>query len=685
MICLGLRTKNKDEVEVIPSLVSEVSEDIICIAKNIIPLLQKEKFFQIIDKLPYGLFTADGENKINYFNAAAELITGIPASQAMGKDCRDVFKSDVCTNRCPLGQLYCTSNNIYIQEFDIKKPHGNIIPIICTTSMLTHPDGSVKQVMYVFRDIVDRKRLEYDLKLSENRYQRIFEGSKDMIFVTDKDGTFKDANQACLDLLEYGSKYELMSLESVEKVFSNPMHWKVFHEQIDRYGSIKDFEARFQKNDGTIVHCLMSGNAVRGLGAEIVGYEAIAKDITPRMHGLQMLKRQHRKLSLLNSIAIAMNATQDLNDILMVALKKLLDVLGLKAGGIFLIEEGGGKPTFSLKVQQGLLDKLADNNCHTLLYDVALMRSLLKGTHFFKPQGAFLPFKATLVGANNCNALEMVCYLITRKEQASGFIGLEVPKGGKLSDEDDRILGSLGNFLGSAIENSRLLQTIQQHREELRELTAMLFHSQEEDRKRIARELHDEAGQALTGINFTLDTIIKSIPAELASVQMQILDVKKQVNHTYGELRRMSHRLHPAVLSDLGLEPALESFLSDISKYSGLKIDFRMVGFEKRLDAETETVIYRIAKEVVTNTLKHSQAVHFKLSIVKSYPHIIFLAEDDGIGFDTSKLDNYRDALGLLGMRERVSLMGGSFLIRSSSAEGTRIRIEIPVKELPDE
>ncbi|MGA8571168.1 MAG: histidine kinase, partial [Desulfobaccales bacterium] len=537
----------------------------------------------------------------------------------------------------------------------------------------------------VFRDIVDRKRLEYDLELSENGYRRIFEGSKDMIFVTNKDGTFKDANQACLDLLEYGNKLELMSLKSVEKVFNNPMHWKVFHEQIDRYGSIKDFEACFQKNDGTIIHCLMSGNAVRGLGGEIIGYEAIAKDITPRMHGLQMLKRQYRKLSLLNSIAIAMNVTQDLNDILMVALKKLLDVLGLKSGGIFLIEQGQNKPTFSLKVEIGLLEKLADNHCHTLLYDVALMRSLLRGTHSLKPQGAYLPFKATLVGANNSNILELVCYLIKRKEKASGFIGLEVPKDGKISDEDDRILGSLGNFLGSAIESSRLLQTVQQHREELRQLTARLFHSQEEDRKRIARELHDEAGQALTGINFNLETIIESMPAELESFQSQILDVKKQINRTYQEMRRMSHRLHPAVLSDLGLEPALESFFSDILKYSRLKIDFRMVGFERRIDPETETVLYRIAKEVVTNTLKYSEAEHFKLSIVKSYPYIIFLAEDDGIGFDTDKLDNYRDALGLLGMRERVALMGGNFSIRSSSDKGTRIRIEIPVKELPDE
>ena len=681
-----MQVKSKTEMEMIPSLESEASEDIIRITKNIIPSLQKENLFQIIDNLPYGLFTTDGEDKVNYFNAAAEFITGIPISYAIGKSCREVFICNNGTHKSSRDPLDYAPNDIYIQEFDIIRADGKTIPIICTTSTLMNPDGSVKQVMYAFRDIADRKRLEGDLKLSENRYQRIFDGSKDMIFVTNRDGIFKDANQACLDLLEYGSKYELMSLESVEKVFNNPMHWKVFHEQMDRYGFIKDFEACFKKNDGTIIHCLMSGNAERGLGGEIIGYEAIAKDITPRMHGLQMLKRQHRKLSLLNSIAIAMNATQDLNDILIVALKKLLDVLGLKSGGIFLIEKGQGKPTFSLKVQQGLLDKLGDNSCHTLLYDVALMRSLLKGTHSLKPQGAFLPFKATLVGASNsCNALDLVCYLIKRKEEASGFIGLEVPKGSKISDEDNRMMGSLGNFLGSAIENSRLLQTIQRHREELKQLTSMLFHSQEEERKRIARELHDEAGQVLTGINFTLDTVLKSIPAELDSFQTQILDVKRQINHTYRELRQLSHRLHPAVLSDLGLEPALDSFLSDVSTYSGLNIDFRMVGFEKRIDAETETVLYRIAKEAVTNTLKHSEAENFKLSIVKSYPHVIFLAEDDGVGFDTSKLDNYSDTLGLLGMRERVALMGGTFSIRSSSDEGTRIRIEIPVKELPDE
>ena len=555
MIYMILRAKNQNDIELMPYLVSKGSEDIISITKNVIPSLQKENLYQIMDNLPYGLFTAAGDNKVNYYNAAAELITGLPISQAIGKDSSEILKSDNGTYKRSQKSLDYAPNNIYIHEFDISRTDGKKIPIICTISTLRNPDGSLKQIMYVFRDIVDRKRLECDLELYEHRYQRIFDNLKDMVFVTKKDGTFKDVNQACLDLLDYGSKAELMSLESAEKIFNNPIHWKVFHEQIDRYGFIKDFEACLKKIDGTTIHCLMSGSAERISGGEIVGYEAIAKDITPRMHGLKMLKRQHRKLSLLNSIAIAMNATQDLDDILTVALRKLLDVLGLKSGGIFLIEKVQGKPFFSLKVQQGLLEQLGDDKCHVLLYDVALMRSLLKGTHSLKPQGAFLPFKATLLGAkNNRNAFDVICYLIKRKEEASGFISIEVPAGSNISDEDTYMLGSLGNFLGSAIENSRLLQTVQQHREELKQLTAMLFHSQEEERKRIARELHDEAGQVLTGINFTLDTVIKSIPTEMEPFRNQILFVKSQVNHTYQELRQLSHRLHPALLSDLGLE-----------------------------------------------------------------------------------------------------------------------------------
>jgi signal transduction histidine kinase len=457
------------------------------------------------------------------------------------------------------------------------------------------------------------------------------------------------------------------------------MHWQVFQKQIDRHGFVTDFEAGFKGKDGTRMHCLLSGNAVRGGDGQIIGYEGIAKDITARMDAIRNLQKRHRELSLLNAVALAMNATQDLDAVLMTALKKVLEVLNLTAGGIFLIDHE--KSIFSLSVQLGLNRRAGSNASHVMLHDRVLMRSLLKKDLSLAPKPNFPPFKATLKGVNNANSAQLTCFLVTAKEKPSGFLALDVPLNRGLTDQDFHLLGSLGNFLGGAIENTRLLQTIHKHREELKGLTAKLFHSQESERRRIARELHDEAGQALTGINFTLETVEKALSPELTPLNDLISDIKEQVNHTYQEMRRISYRLHPALLSDLGLEPALDSYLTGISKHSELDIDFRMVGFEGRMDPEIEIVLYRLSQEALTNTLKHSHAKHFKLSIIKSYPHIIFLAEDDGVGFNFIEFDEHKHALGLLSMRERAAMLGGNFSLRASQGKGTRIRIEIPIKE----
>jgi signal transduction histidine kinase len=153
------------------------------------------------------------------------------------------------------------------------------------------------------------------------------------------------------------------------------------------------------------------------------------------------------------------------------------------------------------------------------------------------------------------------------------------------------------------------------------------------------------------------------------------------VLRTSTEIRRLSYSLHPTLLSDLGLEPALNLYFKDVKNHSDLDIDFRMVGFDQRPDVDTETVLYRFSQEALTNTLKHSGARHFRLSIIKSYPKIIFLAEDDGKGFDGQITGGGERSLGLLGMRERASLLGGSFQVHGRPGKGTRIRIEIPLAE----
>jgi PAS domain S-box-containing protein len=527
------------------------------------------------------------------------------------------------------------------------------------------------------------QKLKDDLEIAERKYRRLFEGSKDLIFITFTDGRFKEVNQACVDILRYSSKEELYSLGSVEKVYDKTTHWKVFKRQIDRDGFVKDFEALFRRKDGKRLHCLLSGNAVRSKHGEIIGYQGIAKDITARTDATRNFYQRHRELWVLNSVAFAMNQTQDLDAILMTALERALKALNLTSGGIFLIDYD--KSAFVLTAQQGFPRNAAKKNNQIQLLDETLMSSLLQKELILTPEPIFPPFGAKLKGENN-NLIQLVCFLITAKERASGFLALDVPPDKDLTTgQDFHLLGSLGNFLGGAIENNRLAQTIVRHREELKGLTARLFHSQEIERRRIARELHDEVGQALTGINFTLETIEKVAANEPDRLTSHISEIKKQINRTYQEMRRLSHRLHPALLSDLGLEPALDAYLKNISERSGLPIEFKMTGFGKRVNLDIESVLYRLAQEALTNTLKHARATWCKLSIIKSYPNIIFLVQDDGIGFDAEKFRGSTPTLGLLSMRERAAMLGGNFTLHTSKGAGVRIRIEIPIKESADE
>ncbi len=641
---------------------------------------EEQDILQILNNLPDGLFTMDMDGKITYFNTAAEQITGLSVSDAVGMQCSQVFKSPVCETDCPLQQAVRTGKKIYNREITVVRTDGKEVPIICSFSSLRGPHGNLIGGMEVFIDISDQKHLENDLRLSERKYRRIFEGSKDMILIISNDGSIKDVNQAGVDLLGYANKQELLELPSVEEIYDNPKHWQVFQKQIHRDGFFKDFEAGFKKKDGARLHCLLSGTADRGKQGEITGYESIAKDITARMDAIRSFRKRHWELWLLNSVAFAMNKARDLDEILMTALTKVLEVLKLNSGGIFLIDHD--KPTFSLRVQKGLTDGDKNQVPRLLLNDEPLMRSLLKRNLSLDPEPIFPPFKATLINENAENCVDLTCFLITAKEKASGFLSFVVPSNRDLTTgQDYHLLGSLANFLGGAIENARLLQAVRENQEDLKRLTAQLFHSQEEERTRIARELHDEAGQALTGINFTLETIEKGLSKENDHIRELISDAKKQINRTYQEVRRMSYSLHPALLTDLGLEPALESYLSSVSKHSGLNIDFKMVGFENRVDPAIETVLYRLSQEALTNVLKHSRAKHFRLSIVKGYPQIIFLAEDDGIGFVSSEFDQPKHGLGLLSMKERAAMLGGNFSLRASPGAGTRIRIEIPITE----
>ena len=637
---------------------------------------KEESFVEILNRLPDGLFTTDKEWRITYFNPAAEKITGFSAYDAVGMYCKDVFKNTICESDCALKRAVAEGKDIHNREYSITNIDGRKIPIICSTSAFQDSAGRMLGGLEIFKDVSDVRRLQKEVLRREKKYRRVFEGSHDMIYATNHAGRIMDINPAGVDLLGYKSKEELVGSLTAANLYFNPADRARFLEIITRQGAVKDYEAKFKKRDGSPLQVLISSRRYENPKTGDIEYEGIIKDMTRRLQSEQELRERNRELSILNSIAVALNHSMDLNNILRTTLDNVLKALRLKRGALFLIDADPKK--VRLHIASGLPRSASPEKNSVIFKDRMLGEHLLRKGFYFDPEPTFPPFMARYNGGAGLKNPWLTCFLITFRGKAPGFFGLDIPEDRHLSRHEFHLMGSLGNFLGGAIENTQLMETIRRHRQDLRLLTEKLFLSQEEERRRIARELHDEAGQSLTAVKLGLDRLEEKFCQNDGRIRGEVNEIRNMVRRTASEIRRLSFHLHPTLLIDLGLEPALNLYFKEIEKHSGLDIEFSMIGFDQRLKKDIETVLYRFSQETLTNTLKHSGAETFRLSIIKSYPRIIFLAEDDGVGFDAEIIARDKRSLGLLGMRERVSLFGGSFHLRSPVGEGTRIRIEIP-------
>lgn len=253
----------------------------------------------------------------------------------------------------------------------------------------------------------------------------------------------------------------------------------------------------------------------------------------------------------------------------------------------------------------------------------------------------------------------------------------------QFTQEEIQKIITLANQVSIAIENATLYQAVTKHMERLQTLSSAIVNIQEEERRRIAQELHDEAGQVLTGIKMNLEWVEKELnPAETA-IKERIEAVKTQVGKIMEELRRLSYDLRPAILDELGLVPTLRWYIEEYNKRTRTAVHLQTSGLQKRLSAKTEILLYRIIQEALTNVAKHAEAESVVLSLEKKDVHVHLYITDDGKGFEVKRYFSSspmgRRGLGILGMKERVELAGGTFFIDSDPGQGTRISIKVPI------
>jgi len=236
----------------------------------------------------------------------------------------------------------------------------------------------------------------------------------------------------------------------------------------------------------------------------------------------------------------------------------------------------------------------------------------------------------------------------------------------------------------SRVEKERLFDAVSQQRQQLRALNKKLIDVQETERKQLARELHDEMGQALTMISINLATVQQELPPHAnATIKRQLAEAAQLTQYTLDQVRELSFNLRPAILDDLGLIPTLQKYLKRYSANVNIETRFEATGIEERLPITVETALFRIVQEALTNIARYAKAKTVRIALEHGESSVIATVEDDGQGFDIAQVFKHDDPMrgtGLIGMRERAFVLGGTFSIESELGEGTKLVIEIPVR-----
>ncbi|MEP6605306.1 MAG: sensor histidine kinase [Nitrosospira sp.] len=232
-----------------------------------------------------------------------------------------------------------------------------------------------------------------------------------------------------------------------------------------------------------------------------------------------------------------------------------------------------------------------------------------------------------------------------------------------------------------------LLQQSQAMQRKLRQLTRQIIQAQEDERKEISRELHDEVAQTLAGISVELSALSKGASVSLHALKVKITRTRRIVESSVKVLHRFARDLRPPALDDLGLIPALHAYNANLAARKKIKIQLTAFGGVEALGSAKRTALYRVAQEALTNVARHAKATKVHMGIIKIPGAIRMEISDNGKSFDVEKTLGARNRtrLGLIGMRERIEMVGGKLSITSKLGVGTMVRAEIPFTETTKE
>lgn len=408
---------------------------------------------------------------------------------------------------------------------------------------------------------------------------------------------------------------------------------------------------------------------------DITSVLSVARDVTERWRAYEAEQRARTVAEALREATVALTRSLDRETVLATLLNHLRRMVGFDRASVMLLEETSRvsvRAVFDGDQVVPLAPALRaefDPAEHPIVADILKTGTTVRISDLRTHPGWSLP-------SDRSSEVSWMGVPLFARGSVAGLFSLSKGEPGYFNDDHMRLAEALSSQASVAVENAVLFEQMQASTGRMQALSRRLVAAQENERRSIARELHDEAGQALASLRIGLRLLEKEIE-EGASVSGRVAELMHRTDTVIDGLHRLAADLRPASLEHQGLEPALRQYTRSAAAELGLTVRFKARGFgAERLPSMVETALFRVVQEAMTNIVRHAGATQVDVLAEHRGDRVMVMVEDNGVGFDP-RMVRRGDQLGLLGLLERAEALGGTLTVESEPGAGTTVVVEV--------
>jgi PAS domain S-box-containing protein len=646
---------------------------------------RRRRYETLLEQSINPIQLVDPEGRTRYVNPAYERWAGSQMSALLGQSPFQRVKA--LDGSCPSGTDFwnCIVDTLkrgqaWSGEVEFQREEEKVAYAWLMISPVVGAGGGLLECVGMYHDVTERRELARKFEESQEKYQSIVESSLDGIVVI-QEGKLVFVNPSAVRIFGYDSVEDMRAASFSDTIAPSSRSFILGEQQAQLTGEniLRNDELKGLTKTGKVIDLEVNARLIPWNGRPAV--QASFRDITQR-------KQLERELALwlweqetLSAIDRQLVSTVDLQTVLNTICFQAKTLTRADWTGVMMVDlasnlvrwraaKGNRLPVQEEPFRPGkVLLSIIQKKEPTVLHGF--------GTSPDLPIEEFPSFKEEKI-------VSAARFPLNVERQIRGQLVVGYREHHDFSAREIRLLNSLAEKSSIALTNAQLYSNLLERERELELLAGARVNAQEEERRRIAREIHDSLGQMLTAIKFNVEILEDAASLQGDEDRRRTADIKGLLDTAMNEAREISYNLMPSVLVDFGLAPALRLLCDQFSKRNNLAVNVHVQGVSERLDPGIEVGLYRIAQEALNNVAKHAAASEVNVQLIGDSRSLRLVIDDDGKGFHAQGFDQRiarGHGMGLVSMRQRAASFSGMFTLDSSPGRGTEIIVEVPLKE----